>query len=266
MLKLPPELATQPAVPPLMGPLERLRVVLVAPQEPGNVGAAARAMRNFGLSRLWLVNPLPRVLEDLRDPHSQALRMAVHAEEILRGCTVVDTLDRALEGTALVVGTTGRPREIYPAPLCTPREAALSIAQVARRQEVALVFGRETFGLTNDELDASSLIVQIPTAPEQPSLNLAQAVLLLAYEVFLALAAPPRSQPARASYEAMKGLFEDLEAYLLEVGFTDSHRLPYARRRIQRILQKAELTPGEVQILRGLLHQSRWYRNKPDDS
>lgn len=239
--------------------LSRVRVVLVEPQEPMNVGAVARAMRNFGLSRLYLVNPAPRV----GPPWArEAYWLAVHAEEVLDQAVAVGSLQEALEGVTLVVATTGRPRELYPAPVVPAWEVPERVLSVAG--EVALVFGRETFGLTNEELDLAHVIGTIPTAPEQPSLNLAQAVVIFAYELFQAASGgEPRPREELAEVQALEGFFEDLGRYVLETGFTDPHRYPYAMRRLRRIFHKARLSPGEVQLLRGLLHQSR-YRMKRD--
>ena len=240
--------------------LSRVRVVLVEPQEPMNVGAVARAMRNFGLSRLYLVNPAPRV----GPPWArEAYWLAVHAEEVLDRAVAVSTLEDALAGVHLVVATTGRPRELYPAPVVPVWEVPRHVLPV--RGEVALVFGRETFGLTNEELDLAHLVGTIPTAPEQPSLNLAQAVVVFAYELYKgALANGEGEREELASTEALEALFADLGRYILEIGFTDPHRHPYAMRRLRRILHKARLSPGEAQLLRGLLHQSRYAMGKKD--
>ncbi|WP_297852711.1 RNA methyltransferase [Meiothermus sp.] len=242
--------------------LHNLRVALVGSQEPMNVGAAARAMQNFGISDLWLVAPEPRVQTDLalHPGGSMAYRLAVHAEEILDNLKVVQSLPQAVADARLVVGTTVREREIYTGPVVDPKTMAHRVTEVAPQGKVVLVFGRETSGLTTDEIDLSQLIVRIPTAPKQPSLNLAQAVLLLCYEVFCAAQNPPPPSPdPLASQEALQQLFDDLREYILRIGFTDEKRLPYAVRRFRRLLHKARLTPGEVQFLRGFLHQSRWY-------
>ncbi len=242
--------------------LDNVRIVLVGSQEPMNVGAAARAMQNFGVSDLWLVAPEPRVREDLaQHPEgSMAYRLAVHAEEVLDNMKIVPSLPEAVADTWLVVGTTVREREIYTGPVVEPKAMAKRIAEVAPQGQVAVVFGREASGLTTAEIDLSQLIVRIPTSPKQPSLNLAQAVLLLCYEIFGAAAAPPMpSQTPLATQEALQQLFDDLREYILRIGFTDEKRLPYAVRRFRRLFHKARLTPGEVQFLRGFLHQSRWY-------
>jgi tRNA/rRNA methyltransferase len=240
--------------------LSRVRVVLVEPQEPMNVGAVARAMRNFGLARLYLVNPAPRVGPPWA---SEAYWLAVHAEEILDRAVAVDSLMEALADVQLVVATTGRPRELYPAPVVPAWEVPARVLSV--EGEVALVFGRETFGLTNEELALAHVIGTIPTAPEQPSLNLAQAVVVFAYELFKAVVGEgrfPREELAQVA--ALEAFFEDLGRYVLEIGFTDQNRFPHAMRRLRRIFHKARLTPGEVQMLRGLLHQSRYQMRKKD--
>jgi tRNA/rRNA methyltransferase len=239
--------------------LSRVRVVLVEPQEPMNVGAVARAMRNFGLARLYLVNPAPRV----GPPWArEAYWLAVHAEEILDRAVAVDSLMEALADVQLVVATTGRPRELYPAPVVPAWEVPARVLSV--EGEVALVFGRETFGLTNEELALAHVIGTIPTAPEQPSLNLAQAVVVFAYELFKAVGEGRFPREELAQVAALEAFFEDLGRYVLEIGFTDQNRFPHAVRRLRRIFHKARLTPGEVQMLRGLLHQSRYQMRKKD--
>jgi tRNA/rRNA methyltransferase len=239
--------------------LSRVRVVLVEPQEPMNVGAVARAMRNFGLARLYLVNPAPRV----GPPWArEAYWLAVHAEEILDRAVAVDSLMEALADVELVVATTGRPRELYPAPVVPAWEVPAHVLSV--EGEVALVFGRETFGLTNEELALAHVIGTIPTAPEQPSLNLAQAVVVFAYELFKAVGEGRFPREELAQVAALEAFFEDLGRYVLEIGFTDQNRFPHAMRRLRRIFHKARLTPGEVQMLRGLLHQSRYQMRKKD--
>ncbi|GGM91507.1 tRNA (cytidine/uridine-2'-O-)-methyltransferase TrmJ [Thermus composti] len=240
--------------------LSRVRIVLVEPQEPMNLGAVARAMRNFGLSRLYVVNPPPRVGPPWA---KEAYWLAVHAEEVLERAVAVSSLEEALKGVAFVVATTGRPREVYPAPVVPAWEVPGHVLRV--KGEVALVFGRETFGLTNEELEPAHLIGTIPAAPEQPSLNLAQAVVVFAYELYKeALRQEWRAGEDLAEVEALEGFFQDLGRYILEIGFTDENRYPYAMRRLRRIFHKARLTPGEVQMLRGLLHQSRFAQGKKD--
>ncbi len=237
-----------------------VKVVLVEPEEPMNVGAVARAMKNFGLRALALVNPGPRVGPPFPP---EAFWLAVHAEDVLQGAVVYSSLREAVAEARLVVATTGRPRELYPAPLRTPKEVAQEVLGV--EGEVALVFGRERIGLTNEELDLAHLIGSIPAAPEQPSLNLAQAVVVFAYELFqVQTQKAPFPKEELASTAALEAFFSDLGRYILEIGFTDQNRFPYAMRRLRRIFHKARLSPGEVQMLRGLLHQSRYAMGRKD--
>ena len=232
--------------------MEGVRVVLVGTQESGNIGMVARAMRNFGLRELFLVAPEADPLAE------EARKFAVGARDVLEGARVVATLPEALADVHWVAATTARSRYGYPGRLLTPREVAPRLRGRAEAGErVALVFGRERSGLTNEELDLAHFVVRIPTAPDFKSLNLAQAVLVLAYELFLA---EPKATaaPEPAKVGELEGFFSDLERYLLEIGFTDERRLPHAMRRFRRIFHKAELTPGELAMLRGLLRQGRW--------
>ena len=232
--------------------MENIRVVLVGPQESGNIGMTARAMKNFGLKELYLVAPEADHLNE------EARKFAVGARDVLEGARVVSTLDEALADVHYVAATTARARYGYPGRLSTPREAAGELRSRAEAGErVALLFGRERSGLTNEELDRAHLVLHIPTNPEFKSLNLAQAVLILAYELFLAR---PKAwdRPKPAEVGELEAFFKDLADYLIEVGFTDEKRLPHAMRRMRRIFHKAELTPGELTMLRGLLRQGRW--------
>ncbi len=170
------------------GVLQNIRVVLVNTSHPGNIGGAARAMKNMGLSRLVLVDP-----EEFPSP--KALARASGANDLLDNAQVVSTLEEALVGCSLVLGTSARDRRI-PWPLLDPREcASKSLEQVALGGEVALVFGREYAGLTNEELQRCQFHVHIPSDPEFGSLNLAAAVQVLTYEVRMAWLAAQARRP-----------------------------------------------------------------------
>ncbi|WP_457628832.1 RNA methyltransferase [Oceanithermus sp.] len=229
-----------------------IRVVLVEPREPRNVGAAARAMKNFGLEELVLVRP-ERPIDEA------AYRLATRgAADVLERARTEETLDEALAGAVYVVATSARARGGYAGEVYTPREGAPRVRAMALEGPVALMFGRENFGLSNEEMDRAHAIWRIPTGG-YASLNLAQAVLLVGYEVFLARAEPqPAERPHPASAEALERLFADLETYLIEIRYTDEHRLEGAMRAFRRMAHRAMLTPNEVQRLRGLLRQSRW--------
>jgi len=160
--------------------LDNIRVILVESQEPGNIGSAARAMKGMGLSRLYLVNPC------LPWDAKPAWYMAHGAQDIVKSCQVVDTLEEALEGVQFLVGTTHRKRGPRLPPPVSAREAAREIAAVSQEGQVALLFGREDFGLSTHQISRCQLTASIPMATKNPSLNLAQAVQVFTYEVFLA--------------------------------------------------------------------------------
>jgi len=212
----------------------------------------ARAMKNFGLRELYLVAPEA-------DPQAEeARKFAVGARDVLDSAWVVPTLEEALAGVHWVAATTARPREVYPGEPTTPREVAPRLrGYVAAGHEVALVFGRERSGLTNEELAPAHFVVRIPTASDFKSLNLAQAVLLFAYELFLA--SPARTvPPAPAPVEQLEAFFRDLESYLREIGYANPARLANVMRSFRRVLHRAALSEGELAMFWGLLRQGRW--------
>ena len=189
-----------------------LAIVLVEPREAGNIGAAARAMSNMGLSSLVLVNPVPHLVPE-------AYRMAMAGKAILEGALVSDSLAGALEGCGFVAGTTRRKGKARYGRV-SPREAAGELARRSRGNRCAVVFGREDKGLSNVELELCHLLVTIPASASSESLNLSQAVLLMAYEVFLAggeqVARPPRTL---APLSSLEGMYEHAERVLLEIGY-----------------------------------------------
>src|SRR5690554_4650161 len=158
--------------------LDNLRIVLVNTTHPGNIGGAARAMKNMGLSRLYLVAPKEY-------PSDKATWRSAGALDVLDNAVVVDTLDEAIAGCGLVVGTSARERRI-PWPLLDPRECGTNVVSEAEQHEVALVFGREDRGLTNEELHKCNYHMHIPANPDYSSLNLATAVQVITYEVRMA--------------------------------------------------------------------------------
>ena len=230
-----------------------LRIVLVETSHPGNIGAAARAMKTMCLKRLVLVNPA-------EFPHPDASARASGAVDVLEQAQVVRTLDEALSGCALIAGTSARQRGLGP-PVLSPRECMERLhAEAAKGQEVALLFGRERTGLTNEELARCHLLVNIPSNPEYSSLNLAAAVQVLGYESMLARGATPAGAerdepPARA--EEMEKLYEHIESAALETGFLDPANPKHLMRRIRRLFNRARPDQNEVHILRGLLSALR---------
>jgi len=237
----------------------RIAIVLVEPREPGNVGAAARAMANMGLSRLILVNPA----DHLTFP---AYRMALGGKEILERAKVCSSLSEALEGCGFVVGTTRRERNAR-TEMHTPRSAAVEITQAARKNSVAVLFGREDRGLTNDEVERCQRVVTVPTAPGNPSINLSQAVVVLAYEIFLAGgegAVAAQSPPPRtlADQEKLEGLYAHMEEVLLMIDYLHGNNPKHMMRVFREVFGRAGLSEREVQALRGIFHQVEWYAGR----
>jgi TrmH family RNA methyltransferase len=228
-----------------------IRIVMVETTHPGNIGAAARAMKNMCLSQLVLVAP--------RDfPSAEADARASGADDILAGARVFDTLDQATAECRVVIGTSARLRSVA-WPLLSPRETASLACGAAREAPVALVFGRESSGLSNEELDRCTHLVNIPTNPAFSSLNVAMAVQVLCYEVMAAVAtATPDGRvdtlgPKRASNAEMEGFFSHLAQALDDIGFTDERRSARLLRRLRRLFNRAEPDADEVNILRGIL-------------
>ena len=229
-------------------PLKNIRVVLCETAHPGNIGAAARALKTMGLGQLHLVAPG-------RFPDPQAEWLASGATDVLRRARVHPTLDEALAGSALTVACTARRREIA-VPMVTAREAAARIVEVARSQPAALVFGNETFGLTAVEVGKCQLLATIPANPAYSSLNVAAAVQLLAYELRLAaLGAGVQGGKARtlATHEEVERFYQHLELAMFENGFLNPEHPKKLMPRLRRLFNRAQLDKEEVNILRGVI-------------
>ncbi len=234
------------------GRTSRFRFILVEPQSGGNVGAAARALKNLGFDRLDLVAPTC-------DPRGEeARKMAVDASDVLLSARVHDGLDSALEGAGAVVGTSRRKGK-QRRPNWRIDELADSLTALATAGEVAILFGRETYGLTDEELDRCTHLAHFVASDLYPSFNLAQAVLLVAYEIRLALAgAAPDAVGPLADHSSREAMYAHLEAALRATGFVQEETAGGMMRRIRRILGRASLTPGDVRVLRGIARQTLW--------
>jgi len=233
--------------------LDCIRVVLSRPSHPGNIGAAARAMKTMGLSRLWLVSPA-----SFPDPVAEA--RASGAGDVLAGARVTDSLQEALSGTVLAAALTARRRDLSLARL-HPRTAAAELVQWAQgaRAEVALVFGNEASGLSNEELGLCTLPVTIPANPAYPSLNLGAAVQLMCYELRLAAMGqggstfPVEPLPELATHEEIEHFFTHLESGIVESGFLDPAKPRRLMPRLRRLFGRVRLEKEEIAILRGIL-------------
>ena len=229
--------------------LNNIRIVLVETSHPGNIGAAARAMKNMRLSQLDLVAPLDY-------PSAEATSRASGADDLLARARVHENLDQALEGCRLVIGTSARPRTVS-WPVLAPHEAAERLLEESGQGDVALLFGREKSGLSNSELDRCHYLVHIPTNPDYSSLNLGAAVQVLSYELQLAdlggRQPTPEAPRDLATAEMMQGFHDHLTQALDDVGFTDPEQSGKLLRRLRRLFQRARPDKDEINILRGIL-------------
>jgi TrmH family RNA methyltransferase len=228
--------------------LANIRIVLTRTSHPGNIGAAARAMKTMGLSRLVLVNPYAF-------PNSQAEAMAAGAADVLVQAHVCSTLAEALAGTTLALGVSARRRDIVTEVL-TPPEAAVRLLTEAQASPVALVFGNETSGLSNEELSLCQGLVSIDANPEYSSLNLAAAVQVLSYEIRQAwLQHPSWPQPDidAAKLEDIERFYDHLEAALTELEFLNQGSPGKLMLKLRWLFARTRLAQEEVNILRGIL-------------
>ncbi|CAI0895056.1 TPA: tRNA (cytosine(32)/uridine(32)-2'-O)-methyltransferase TrmJ [Serratia fonticola] len=231
--------------------LHNIRIVLVETSHTGNMGSTARAMKTMGLTNLYLVNPLVK-------PDSQAIALAAGASDVIGNATIVDTFDEAIAGCRLVVGTSARSRTL-PWPMLEPRECGVRAVQEGEQGPVALVFGRERVGLTNDELQKCHYHVAIPANPEYSSLNLAMAVQILAYEVRVAFldrqqeeAAPAEESPYPL-VDDIERFYQHLEQTLVRTGFIRAAHPGQVMNRLRRLFARARPEAQELNILRGML-------------
>lgn len=229
-------------------PLDNIRIVLSHTSHPGNIGAAARAMKTMGLHSLYLINPKCF-------PDAEADTRAANAIDILQQTKVCIELDEALENTVLTAAVTARPRELSHT-ILDARQGAMELVLQARQHPVALLFGRENSGLTTAEVNKCQIIIHIPANPQYPSLNLASAVQVMAYELRMALTenpTRPAASKAPANFNELELLYTHLEQLMIASGFLDPRKPKLLMQRIRRLFARARLEKEEVQILRGIL-------------
>ncbi|HZZ01785.1 RNA methyltransferase [Paraburkholderia sp.] len=253
-----------PTVADLRGGFTSTRFILVEPSHPGNVGAAARALKTMGFSRLVLVSP--RVPHVQNDP--EAIAMASGADDVLASAHVVPTLADALSGVHWSIALTARLREYGP-PQWTPRAAAGAAHEQAAHGEIALVFGNERTGLSNEDVERCSALAHIPANPAYSSLNLAQAVQVLAYELrtaYLSAGDAPALAPAplqagavpgepvgaRAASDEIESMYAHLESALVALEFLDPANPKKLMSRLRRLFARSGLEREEVNIVRGI--------------
>lgn len=238
-------------------PLSRVRIVMVETTHPGNIGAAARAMKNMRLERLYLVQPH-------HFPHADATSRASGADNLLASAVVCETLQEALQGCSLVFGASARLRSI-PWPQVDARGCAALALDAARNGDVAIIFGREHSGLTNEELELCNYLMHIPCNGEFSSLNVASAIQVVTYELHMALhgsageAEPTTQLESRerlATADEIEGYFQHLEQTLVSIGFLDPENPRLLMRRLRRLYNRTQLEHTEVNILRGILSET----------
>ncbi len=232
-------------------PLDNVRVVLSHTSHPGNIGASARAMKTMGLGSLYLVNPKSF-------PDNEAYVRATNARDILDQAVICSTLDIALQDCVLAVAMTARARELTHQVIDT-RQVAQKLVEIATESPVALLFGRESSGLTTAEVTKCQLTVHIPTSSVYASLNLAAAVQIMCYELRMAAIGPkntssPPEVPQLASLNEIELFYQHLEETLITSKFLDPQQPKRLMQRIRRLFSRTALEKEEVNILRGIIH------------
>ena len=238
-------------------PFEDIRIVLVRPQGPMNIGSVARAMKNMGFRELALVDPATPLL------HPDALLMAVWAHDVLEHTLIFSHLADAIADCTWVVGTTrrtGKGRE----GIIDPRQLGAEIAEIAQQNKVAVVFGPEDRGLSNRDIDLCQCLVTIPAQEEYGSLNLAQAVMIICYEIYMAFhrKGVVSRTPRLATSEDLEGMYRHMEEALLRIGFLEQTSPKRMMAVLRKIFGKARLNSREVRVLRGICRQANWYAEK----
>ena len=238
--------------------LEKVRIVLVGTTHPGNIGAAARAMKVMSHEKLYLVTP--KVF-----PSAEATARATGADDILAKAVVCSDLKEAISDCELVIGTTARTRTL-PWPVVTPRECAETVAD-EKYSNVAIVFGRENSGLSNEEIELCNLVLQIPSNPEYSSLNLASAVQIVCYEINLRSKYESSDNPVEEDFtdlvtqEKMELFYEHLENCLIDINYYDTENPKLLMHRMRRLFNRTQMEESEYNILRGVLSRVQNKKN-----
>lgn len=237
----------------LASKLHNIRVVLVRPVYGGNVGAVCRAMKNMGVRDLALVNPRNDMNWD------EARQRAYRALDVLEGHRRFSSLVEAVADCGLVAGTSVRPG-LYREHAQTPRDCAPRLLAAAADTSVALVFGPEDSGLTNEEIALCTQIIRIPSSEEYPSLNLSHAVMVICYELFLAAGEfePPAERSPEAPSQLRERMFAMWREALLNIGFMDQQKADHMMMGLRRILSRGPLTVADIKILMGIARQANW--------
>lgn len=226
-----------------------IRIVLCQTSHPGNIGSTARAMKTMGLSRLYLVRPK-------HFPDGEAKALAVNAADLLDSAVVTQTLEEALADCQFVIGVSGKQRSLSQQ-VITVREAAGEVKNIATHQEVALVFGTEMSGLSNEEADRCHMLATIPANPEYTSLNLAQAVQIMCYELRMTITTGELHYQEKAaelaSQDDLERFYEHMREVLEQIGYINPRAPKKLFERLRRMYGRTRLEKEEVNLLRGIL-------------
>lgn len=238
-----------------MIPLANISILLLEPQSPGNIGSVARVMKNMGLTSLYLINPQTEI-------GAESFQLACGADDILDAARRTETLPETLQPFSLCVGTTSRIVDTFPQVL-TPHQLATQIAEFSAEGRIALLFGPERTGLTNEHVKHCQWLVTIPSNPAFESMNLSHAVAILAYELS---SRQPQTTLGReiqsARLSQIESFYQTLQRNLTEIGFLKAPNIDRLMITLRNILSRALLEERDVQILRGILRQWNWYAEK----
>jgi tRNA/rRNA methyltransferase len=235
--------------------LKNIVIILAGTKYPGNIGSAARAMFNMGLERLTLAAPQCAIGEE-------SYRLAKAGKAVLDSAKTCRSLKSALRGIRLLVGTTGKSGG-YRAPAHAPRSLAPRILSHATKQKVGILFGPEDTGLVDEDLQLCQVLIRIPTHYKANSINLAQAVMIVSYELLLgSLERQPVSVPRLASLEQVEAMYVQLEKALLDIGFLQPENARHMMFTLRKFLGRAGLEPPDVRVLRGIARQIGWYADR----
>jgi tRNA (cytidine32/uridine32-2'-O)-methyltransferase len=227
-------------------PLDHISIILVDTKTPANIGATARCMMNMGMSRLVLVDPPI-------DPNKDSIKLAAGADEIVKRAQVVPALEDALAGQNIVIGTSRHSGRLR-GNIRSPREMSERVASFVSTNNIAVVFGNEVNGLSNDQLALCHEIISIPSSDDFPSLNLSHAVMVVAYELFIALqTAVPSASRELAPAEDLEQCYRHLQETLQTIGFLDRDQPDRMMSSLRQIFNRSQLDRREVSILRGIL-------------
>ncbi|HLA26825.1 MAG TPA: RNA methyltransferase [Syntrophales bacterium] len=230
---------------------ENITIVLNKPKHAGNVGAVARCAKNMGINKICLISGTHLSKEEIR-------MMATHmAKDVVDAIRYFDRVEEALAGFQYIVGATARTGASR-GPVVTPGEMAERIVEISQNNSVALLFGSEDRGLTNDDLRFCHMLVNIPTSGFK-SLNLSHAVMILCYEIMAAGCSPDAFTPRLATAVELEGMYDQISALLQKIGFLNRENPEYWMMHIRRFLSRTKLQAREVKIIRGICRQLDWY-------